>query len=522
MVSRKTLVLVFAFLTGVTAVRMALIRHLPLTGDEAYYWEWSRHLALGYHDHPPLVGWLIALSAHLGESAFWVRFPSLLLSVLTGIFLFFFTYDLWKSESLAFFALLLYSVLPIFFISSIGIFPDVPLLFNWMLFLWAFRKWLEEEKLWPCLGTALGLAMLSKLMGFFLFPSLVLTLFFAKSHLPSRKPLWKRASLWKSLVLAFLLTSPLFYWNFHHHFETFTYQIHQRVMRGMAFSPGFFLNYLSLQFVSLSPLVVFLIFGTVLFLVARAGKGDFRAFYLLSAAAPIHIFFLLVSFFTRVGLHWALPGTLALLPAAPAFAEELFDHGKRWGWKFFWVSSGIAFLVTLFVFSSLQWPELLIPRIISRGLRMRNVNQGKTLTSPTVAEILSYPELGKRIDFLLRKMTRENPGRKIFVVTDSYSLSSVISFYAKTDGKTILFTSTGGEYSRWNHFRDFAGDDALYVDVQPAGSRPDIARILRKAFRSTIPLEPFFVTSGTIPAGRFYFIHCKQLLHPEALSPKWQ
>jgi hypothetical protein len=33
---------------------------VPLTGDEAYYWEWAKHLALGYADHPPMVAYLIS------------------------------------------------------------------------------------------------------------------------------------------------------------------------------------------------------------------------------------------------------------------------------------------------------------------------------------------------------------------------------------------------------------------------------------------------------------------------------
>ena len=32
---------------------------LPLSADEAYYWLWSKHLAAGYFDHPPMIAWLI-------------------------------------------------------------------------------------------------------------------------------------------------------------------------------------------------------------------------------------------------------------------------------------------------------------------------------------------------------------------------------------------------------------------------------------------------------------------------------
>ena len=32
---------------------------LPLSADEAYYWLWSKHLAWGYYDHPPVIAFLI-------------------------------------------------------------------------------------------------------------------------------------------------------------------------------------------------------------------------------------------------------------------------------------------------------------------------------------------------------------------------------------------------------------------------------------------------------------------------------
>ena len=43
----------------VTLLRGFAAWKVPLTGDEAYYWEWAKHLALGYADHPPMVAYLI-------------------------------------------------------------------------------------------------------------------------------------------------------------------------------------------------------------------------------------------------------------------------------------------------------------------------------------------------------------------------------------------------------------------------------------------------------------------------------
>jgi len=68
-----------------TAFRIAVASHIPLTEDEAYYWAWSLHPALGYVDHPPMVAWLIALTAPLGRSELAIRFPFILCEAFAAI-----------------------------------------------------------------------------------------------------------------------------------------------------------------------------------------------------------------------------------------------------------------------------------------------------------------------------------------------------------------------------------------------------------------------------------------------------
>src|SRR3954471_4211933 len=46
-------------------VRLVFAGIIPLFPDEAYYWEWSRHLAAGYFDHPGGIAWLIKLGGVL-------------------------------------------------------------------------------------------------------------------------------------------------------------------------------------------------------------------------------------------------------------------------------------------------------------------------------------------------------------------------------------------------------------------------------------------------------------------------
>jgi 4-amino-4-deoxy-L-arabinose transferase-like glycosyltransferase len=53
-------------LAAAAAVRLLVAAFVPLVPDEAYYWEWSRHLAAGYFDHPPVIAWLIRAGTLIG------------------------------------------------------------------------------------------------------------------------------------------------------------------------------------------------------------------------------------------------------------------------------------------------------------------------------------------------------------------------------------------------------------------------------------------------------------------------
>src|SRR5512147_911871 len=66
-------------LVGVRLIAAALT---PITFDEAYYWMWSKHLAGGYYDHPPMVALVIRLGTMLaGDTEFGVRLVSILLAL---------------------------------------------------------------------------------------------------------------------------------------------------------------------------------------------------------------------------------------------------------------------------------------------------------------------------------------------------------------------------------------------------------------------------------------------------------
>ncbi len=69
----------YAALAATLAFRAWLAWATPITGDEAYFLAWGRHPDWGFYDHPPMVGWWLALLLRISDAAWVVRLPALLL-----------------------------------------------------------------------------------------------------------------------------------------------------------------------------------------------------------------------------------------------------------------------------------------------------------------------------------------------------------------------------------------------------------------------------------------------------------
>ena len=63
----------FWLLALVFALMLIYAYFIPLHPDEAYYWMWSRHLAFGYYDGPPLTAWDTVITALFGIHTFNIK-----------------------------------------------------------------------------------------------------------------------------------------------------------------------------------------------------------------------------------------------------------------------------------------------------------------------------------------------------------------------------------------------------------------------------------------------------------------
>src|SRR3954454_20457997 len=67
---------------ALVALRLVAAAFTPITFDEAYYWTWSKHLAGGYYDHPPMVALVIRAGTMIaGDTELGVRLVSVLLAL---------------------------------------------------------------------------------------------------------------------------------------------------------------------------------------------------------------------------------------------------------------------------------------------------------------------------------------------------------------------------------------------------------------------------------------------------------
>ena len=87
---------IFAAILVLTAVKLLFAGLIPLAGDETLYWMYSRHLAPGFIDHPPMNPLMIRVGTTLfGQTPFGVR----VFAVLTALPA---TWAVWRAAGLLF------------------------------------------------------------------------------------------------------------------------------------------------------------------------------------------------------------------------------------------------------------------------------------------------------------------------------------------------------------------------------------------------------------------------------------
>ena len=132
---------------ALVALRLAAAAWTPLTFDEAYYWMWSKHLAGGYYDHPPMVAVVIRLGTMIaGDTALGVRLVSILLALPMSWAVYRAAAILFGGHRLASTATILLNVTLMAAVGTMIVTPDAPLLVASSLVLFFLAKVLERDR----------------------------------------------------------------------------------------------------------------------------------------------------------------------------------------------------------------------------------------------------------------------------------------------------------------------------------------------------------------------------------------
>ncbi len=457
-------------------LRLIYSSQVELLPEEAYYWNYSRHLDIGYLDHPPMVAWLIGLgTAVFGNTEFGIRIGAMCSGVVASFFVYRLTRELFDEAS-ALMALVLMQLMPFFFFSGILMTPDAPLTAAWAASVYYLQRALlagRASAWWPA-GLSLGLGLLSKYTIAMLVPAMLLFMIW-----DAQSRHWLRHWLpYAAGVLAVLVFSPVIYWNATHDWASFAFQTSRR----LAEAPRFSLHRLFLSVLILLTPVGLVSLGRI-FWGSDPGPPDTygaqgrrgRRFLLLCILTPLAVFFAF-SLRHEVKFDWTGASWVAAVPllaSAAVSRREGATATGRGGWgRTGWVST----LVILFLIygTAMHYFVLGLPGV-GYSTHMELVPVG-------------WRRLGEQVGAVEDDVWRRTGAEPLIAGLDRYETASELAFYApgpRRDGNATssdaLFGGIGLMYERWVPAQAARGRNVLLVGWNPRDlDKPEIhARLPR-------------------------------------------
>lgn len=335
---------------ALVGLRLIAAWFTPISFDEAYYWMWSKYLAGGYYDHPPMVAVVIRLGTMIaGDTEFGVRLVSILLALPMSWAIYQAAAILFGSRRVAASSAILLNITLMAAVGTMIVTPDAPLLVASSLLLFALAKVLQTGRgvWWLAVGAATGCALLSKYTALFFGPAILIWLI----AVPKLRHWLISPWLYLGGLVALLLFAPVILWNADHHWVSFIKQMGRARIED--FRPIYIAELIPTQIAFATPLVWMLgAMGLYALLRRRAGALPARAlvgtmFWVIVA------YFVWHSLHARVEANWFAPVYPAFAIAA-AVAAHLVHWGPRWQpladfcrrWA---VPSGIVLFVALVV-----------------------------------------------------------------------------------------------------------------------------------------------------------------------------
>ncbi len=449
---------IFFALAVLTILRLVVAARAELLPEEAYYWTYWQHPAMGYFDHPPMVAWIIGLGTWLfGNNELGIRFGAILIS-LGSCGLMYALGKRWFNSQVASWAVLLFLMLPIYGGMGFLAFPDGPLVFFWLLTLYAVTRAVQDEPrrailgrrptvsaataYWLLAGLAFGLALLSKYPAVLMAPSLLLFLLLSSRH----RGWISRPQPWLALVVALLVFSPVIAWNAHHTWASFLFQSTRTVGQKIKVSASASVFWL-FQLGALTP-VGLALFGLAAVKSLSRGwtlKQDCWNFA-IAFSLPLFLVFLLASFKTEIHVNWTAPAFLSLCPAAAALFLEGIDDPSPQRARY-WRLGGVALAIMC-------------------GASNILLMSGLTVGTPPYHDAGGWRQLAESVTEVEGHLGESTQRQPFVIGGDKYYLAAELGFYTHTPKDLVngyALGEPGVGYRYWTDLSKFVGRPAIAV-----------------------------------------------------------
>jgi 4-amino-4-deoxy-L-arabinose transferase-like glycosyltransferase len=476
-----------AFIGGLIALRLVLAALIPLYPNEAYYWTWSKHLAGGYYDHPPMVAVVIRLGTLIaGDTTLGVRIFGALLAIPS-------TWAVWRAASVLFAddrlgarAALYFNLTLMVWGSFIIITPDTPLIVATAFVVFFLAKLVETGRgyWWLAMGAAAGCGLLAKYTMFLVGVAILIWMI----AVPQMRK-WL-ATPWPYLagLLSMLLFVPTILWNAQHGYASLIKQFSRT--KAEHFTPGFFFDVIPAQIGMATPAVfVLAIAGLAALTRNRRSPADML---LITLICTLFGYFLWHSLHQGVHPNWFSPMYPAFAIAAAMGAEADRIPRALGRTVAFCRRHAIGTALALIGLISLQATIGLLP-LGSRDPLSRKLAFG-------------WSELANEIEQIRARYHAAG------VLATSYKLTSSLRFYLPPG---VSVVDGGDEPMRWPQHSaapgagDAAGEPLLCV--KPGGEQVEtalgytsvvpVAKLARMRRGAAIEHFELYLVSGRKPAA---------------------
>ena len=484
-----------------------------LTGDEAYQWTWSKHLALSYYSKPPFIAYLQFLGTHLwGDNVFGVRFFSPVIAAVISVCLLRFMARVVGVRA-AFWLSIAVPVVPLFALGSVLMTIDPPSVLFWTLAMIAGWRAIQERSAtadWIWIGLWMGLGFLSKYHEL-LQPVSWIIIF---ALLPSTRVQLRRPGPWLALAINLVCMLPVIIWNAQRHWITLSnLSDNGHLDKHWAFTPANlwsgFINYTSdfigLQLALENP---FFFLSTVWAIFAFWRRKSIRpqCLYFFAMGVPVFLFYFLLSFHSRILPNWVVQMIIPFFCLAAVYWNDRWQNGSR-AIKY-WLYPGI--IVGFFAV------------ILMHDTRLIGKATGWSLPSkwdPT-RRGREWAETANLVETARQKLLTE--GKPVFIIGSHYEITGELSFHlpeAKADIRdhpVVYYQSSKrpeNQFYFWPGYQDHKGQNALYVQeldfFKPEPTPPHLP--VTEEFESVTDLGMFTISDNGQPVRYIQIYECRNL-----------